>query len=208
MEEKQIISGIDIGTTKIAVVIAEWDKVENKIDILGVGEAPSNGLKKGIVVNMNQTVDSLTQALSTAERQADIEVDSAFVGITGDHIRGINYSGVITVSKGSNRQQVGQENTQEDVQRVLDHAQSIKLSPDRRILHVLSRDFKVDDRSGIQNPLGLAGHRLEAKVHLVTSAINVEKDLHTCLEKAGIGVMDFVLESLASAHSVLDENER
>ena len=208
MEENQIISGIDIGTTKIAVVIAEWDKTENKIDILGVGEASSNGLKKGIVVNMNQTVDSLTQALSTAERQADIEVDSAFVGITGDHIRGINYSGVITVSKGSNRQPVGQEITQEDVQRVLDHAQSINLSPDRRILHVLSREFKVDDRSGIKNPLGLAGHRLEAKVHLVTSAINVEKDLHTCLEKAGVEVMDFVLEPLASAHSVLDENER
>ena len=136
MEEKQIISGIDIGTTKIAVVIAEWDKVENKIDILGVGEAPSNGLKKGIVVNMNQTVDSLTQALLTAEQQADIEVDRAFVGITGDHIRGINYSGVITVSKGSNRQTMGQEITQEDVQRVLDNAQSINLSPERRILHV------------------------------------------------------------------------
>ena len=208
MEEKQIISGIDIGTTKIAVVISEWVKSEDQISILGVGEAPSQGLKKGIVVNMNQTVESLTSALSTAERQADVEVDGAFVGITGDHIRGINYSGVITVSKGSNRQPVGQEITQEDVQRVLDHAQSINLSPDRRILHVLSREFKVDDRSGIKNPLGLAGHRLEAKVHLVTSAINVEKDLHTCLEKAGVEIMDFVLEPLASAHSVLDENER
>ena len=208
MEEKQIISGIDIGTTKIAVVIAEWDKSDNTINIMGVGEAPSDGLKKGIVVNMNKTVDSLTQALSMAEHQADVEVDGAFVGITGDHIRGINYSGVITVSKGSNRQPVGQEITQSDVQRVLDHAQSINLSPDRRILHVLSRDFKVDDRSGIKNPLGLAGHRLEAKVHLVTSAINVEKDLHTCMEKAGVEVIEFVLEPLASAHSVLDENER
>ena len=100
MEEKQIISGIDIGTTKIAVVISEWDKTDNSINILGVGEAPSEGLKKGIVVNMNKTVGSLTKALSMAERQADIEVDGAFVGITGDHIRGINYSGVITVSKG------------------------------------------------------------------------------------------------------------
>ena len=107
-------------------------------------------------------------------KKRDLQVIGAFVGITGDHIRGINYSGVITVSKGSNRQPVGQEITQNDVQRVLDHAQSINLSPDRRILHVLSRDFKVDDRSGIKNPLGLAGHRLEAKVHLVTSAINVE----------------------------------
>ena len=207
-ENKHIISGIDIGTTKIAVVIAEWLRDEKTINILGVGEAPSHGLKKGIVVNMNQTVESLTAALSEAEHQADIEVDSAFVGITGDHIRGINYSGVITVSKNSNRQPVGQEITQDDIRRVLDHAQSINLSPDRRILHVLSRDFKVDDRSGIKNPRGLAGHRLEAKVHLVTSAINVEKDLYTCLEKTGVGVMDFVLEPLASAHSVLDENER
>jgi len=208
LETKQIICGIDIGTTKIAVVIAEWLKSDDSINILGVGEAPSKGLKKGIVVNMNQTVDSLTKALTDAEKQADIEVEGAFVGITGDHIKGINYSGVITVSKGSNRQPIGQEITQDDIQRVLDHAQSINLSPDRRILHVLSRDFKVDDRSGIKNPLGLAGHRLEAKVHLVTSAINVEKDLHTCIEKAGVDVIDFVLEPLASAHSVLDDNER
>ena len=104
VEEKQIISGIDIGTTKIAVVIAEWNKSDNSINILGVGEALSDGLKKGIVVNMNKTVSSLTQALSMAERQADVEVNGAFVGITGDHIRGINYSGVITISKGSNRQ--------------------------------------------------------------------------------------------------------
>jgi len=206
MVNKQIITGIDIGTTKIAVVIAEC--TEEEIRILGVGEAPSNGLKKGVVVNMYHTVESLSTALSEAESQADIEVDQAFVGITGDHIRGINYSGVITISKGRNRQPVGQEITQDDICRVLDHAQSINLSPDRRILHVLSRDFKVDDRSGIKNPLGLSGHRLEAKVHLVTSAINVEKDLHSCIEKVGVTVLEFVLEPLASAHSVLDENER
>ena len=206
-EDKKIISGIDIGTTKIAVVIAEWIKNDNKINILGVGQAPSNGLKKGIVVNMGQTVESLSLALSQAEKQADIEVDSAFVGITGDHIKGINSSGVITVSN-NNRNPVGQEINQEDIKRVLEHAQSINLSPDRRILHVLSSDFKIDDRNGIKDPIGLAGHRLEAKVLLVTSAINVEKDLQTCLEKTGISVIDFVLEPLASAHSVLDKNER
>ena len=183
IENKRILTGIDIGTTKIAVVVAECILEKNQIRILGVGEAPSYGLKKGIVVNMNQTIDSLTDALSIAENQADIQVDQAFVGITGDHIRGINYSGVITISKGRNRPSVGQEITQDDINRVLDHAQSINLSSDRRILHVLSRDFKVDDRSGIKNPLGLAGHRLEAKVHLVTSAINVEKDLHSCIKK-------------------------
>jgi len=208
LDDKKIISGIDIGTTKIAVVIAEWNKINNKISILGVGESPSHGLKKGIVVNMNQTVKSINEALSLAEKQADIEVNSAFVGITGDHIKGINYSGVITISKTNNRQAMGQEITSRDIDRVLENAQSINLSPDRRILHVLSRDFKVDDRSGIKNPLGLAGHRLEAKVHLVTSAINVEKDLYTCMEKAGLEVLDFVLEPLASAHSVLDDNEK
>ena len=208
MENKQIITGIDIGTTKIAVIIAECTGEDNQIRILGVGEAPSDGLKKGVVVNMKQTVESLSTALAEAENQADFNVDQAFVGITGDHIRGINYSGVITISKGRNRQPVGQEITQDDICRVLDHAQSINLSPDRRILHVLSRDFKVDDRSGIKNPLGLAGHRLEAKVHLVTSAINVEKDLHSCIEKVGVNVLDFVLEPLASAYSVLDDNEQ
>ena len=208
MENKQIITGIDIGTTKIAVIIAECTGEDNQIRILGVGEAPSDGLKKGVVVNMDQTVESLSLALVEAENQADINVDQAFVGITGDHIRGINYSGVITISKGRNRQSVGQEITQDDICRVLDHAQSINLSPDRRILHVLSRDFKVDDRSGIKNPLGLAGHRLEAKVHLVTSAINVEKDLHSCIEKVGVNVQEFVLEPLASAYSVLDDNEQ
>ena len=206
MENKKIITGIDIGTTKIAVVIAECT-MEN-IHILGFGTAPSNGLKKGVIVNMSTTIESLTRALNEAEKQADIEISQAFVGITGDHIKGINYSGVVTMNKRNNHHAIGQEITQNDIDRVLDHAKSINLSPDRRILHVLSRDFKVDDRSGIKNPLGLSGHRLEAKVHLVTSAINVERDLYSCLEKIGINVLGFVLEPLASAYAVLDDNER
>ena len=204
MNNKNIITGIDIGTTKIAVIIAECD--ENEIKIIGIGEAPSFGLKKGVVVDMGETVESLLSALSKAEKQADVIVENAFVGITGDHIRGINYSGVVTISK--SQQPIGQEITQNDIYRVLEHAQSINLSPDRKILHVLSRDFKVDDRSGIKNPKGLAGHRLEAQVHLVTSAINVEKDLESCLRKAGVNILDFILEPLASSHSVLDKNER
>ena len=207
-ENKHIISAIDIGTTKIAVVIAEFIDIENKINILGVGITNSYGLKKGIVVDMNLTIESIQDALNQAEQQADVEIDSVFVGITGEHIRGINYSGVITLSKGKTRQAIGHEITQDDINRVLEHAQSINLSPDRRILHVLSRDFKVDERSGIKQPLGLSGHRLEAKVHLVTSAINVEKDLLTCLDKIGIDVSKFILEPLASAHAVLDQNER
>ena len=204
MENKKIITGIDIGTTKIAVVIAEISN--DKCCILGFGESPSHGLKKGIVVDMDQTIESLNTALTEAEKQADIEIEEALVGITGDHIKGINYSGVITISKNRNQQPLGQEIKRDDIKRVLDHAQTIKLASDRRILHVLSQDFKVDDRNGIKNPLGLAGHRLEAKVHLVTSAINVEKDLNTCLEKVGVKALEFVLDPLAWAYSILDDN--
>jgi cell division protein FtsA len=206
-DEKQIITGIDIGTTKIAVVIAEWAE-KGEIKILGVGQSPSHGLKRGVVVNIAETVESIKSAVHVAEKQADVKVEAALVGITGDHVKGINYSGVITVNKNNSRQPVGQEISQQDIHRVIEHAQSINLSPDRRILHVLTQEFKVDDRSGIKNPLGLSGHRLEAKVHLVTSAINTEKDIRTCMDVAGIDVMEFVLEPLASAHSVLDKNER
>ncbi len=206
-DEKRIITGIDIGTTKIAVVIAEWSN-KDEMKIMGVGKSPSIGLKRGVVVNIAETVKSISAAIHEAEKQADHEVTEALVGITGDHIRGINYSGVITVNKNNNRQPMGQEISQSDIQRVLEHAQSIKISPDTRILHVLTQEFKVDDRSGIKNPQGLSGHRLEAKVHLVTSAINTEKDIRTCMEKAGVEILDFVLEPLASAYSVLDINER
>jgi len=206
-DEKRIITGIDIGTTKIAVVIAEWSN-KDEIKIMGVGKSPSIGLKRGVVINIAETVNSISAAIHEAEKQADHEVSEALVGITGDHVRGINYSGVITVNKNNNRQPMGQEISQSDIQRVLEHAQSINISPDRRILHVLTQEFKVDDRSGIKNPQGLSGHRLEAKVHLVTSAINTEKDIRTCMEKAGVEILDFVLEPLASAYSVLDINER
>ena len=185
IDEKRIITGIDIGTTKIAVVIAQWSN-KDEMKIMGVGKSQSIGLKRGVVVNIAETVESISAAIHEAEKQADHEVTEALVGITGDHVRGINYSGVITVNKNNNRQPLGQEISQSDIQRVLEHAQSINLSPDRRILHVLTQEFKVDDRSGIKNPQGLSGHRLEAKVHLVTSAINTEKDIRTCMDKAGV----------------------
>ena len=191
-DEKKIITGIDIGTTKIAVVIAERCD-NNKMKIMGVGQHPSIGLKRGVVVNISETVESISAATHEAEKQAGHEVNEALVGITGEHVQGINYTGVITVNKNNNRQPIGQEISQSDIERVLEHAQSINLSADRRILHVLTQEFKVDDRSGIKNPEGLSGHRLEAKVHLVTSAINTEKDIRTCMDKAGIEILDFVL---------------
>lgn len=205
-EKKIIISGIDIGTSKICAVIASWSE-NQPFEILGIGQAPSLGLKKGVVVNINETASSIKKAIDEAQNQSGETFDECYVGITGEHIRGINNIGVITVSK-NNSTNLEQEITKSDIKRVLEHAQSITLPMERRILHVLSQDFKVDDHDGIKDPLGMIGHRLETKVHLVTSELTKEKNLHSCLERAEIDVIDFVLEPLAAGYSVLDQNEK
>ncbi|MBC8479687.1 MAG: cell division protein FtsA [FCB group bacterium] len=206
-DSKRIITGIDIGTTKVCVIIAQWTE-DKPLEILGVGKAKSTGLKKGIVVNISETVTAVNKAVNDAQKQAGIEVEAAFVGITGDHIRGFNNTGVITVSKNATRIPTDQQITELDKQRVLEHAQSITLPLDRRILHVLPQEFKVDDHGGIKDPESMSGHRLEAKVHLVTGAKNTEKNLASCLEKAGIDVISFVVDPLASSYSVCDPNEK
>ena len=203
----EIISSIDIGTTKVSALIVELEE-NNKFKVLGSGIAQSDGLSKGIVVDIQKTTEAIIDAVSQAEKQAGQQIEGAFIGLTGEHIKGINYSGVITINKNNNRQPIGQEIVRSDIDRVIEHAQSINLSPDRKILHVLNQVYKVDSRDGIKNPLGLSGHRLEAKVHLVTSAINVENDIKTCLNNAQIDVNNFILEPLASAYAVLDKNER
>jgi len=202
----EIITSIDIGTTKIAVIIAE--KNNNSLNILGFGEDKSKGLDKGVVVNIKSTVESLKNALDMAEKQADYEIDSAYIGLTGENIKGINCSGAITISNSDYLNPAGEVITKKDINKVLDHAKAINLSPDRKILHVLSQNFKVDERDGIKDPEGLSGHRLEAKVHLVTISRNIEKDLATCLELCGLDVNGFILEPLASSHSILDKDEK
>ncbi|NOZ08559.1 MAG: cell division protein FtsA [FCB group bacterium] len=206
-EPKTIINGIDIGTNKIIVIISEYSE-NNPLEILGVGTAESNGMKKGVVVNINDTVNGIRKAVDMAESQAGIKIEAAYVGITGDHIRGINNTGVITVSKPNTRVPMDQEITEHDKDRVLEHAQSITLPLEKRILHVLPQEFKVDDHSGINDPVGMNGHRLEAKVHLITGAKNTEKNLRNCLDKAEIDVIKFVVNPLASAGSVCDKNEK
>ena len=206
MKENKIITSIDVGTTKIAVVIAE--KKNNSLNILGFGEEESHGLDKGIVVNIKNTVKSMKSALKQAEEQADYETESVYVGLTGENIKGINCSGAITISNSDYLNPAGEIILESDVKKVLDHAKAINLSPDRKILHVLSQDFKVDERDGIKDPIGLSGHRLEAKVHLVTISRNIERDLTTCLEECGLDVNGFILEPLASAKSILDYNEK
>jgi len=206
MNIDDIITGIDVGTTKIVVVIAK--KEDNAINILGTGTTGSNGLNKGIVVNIEDTVKSINLAISKAEEMCDIEVESAYIGITGENIKGINCSGAITISNSDYINPAGDTIEEADVLKVLEHAQAINLSPDRKILHILSQDFKVDEKSGIKNPVGLSGHRLESKVHLVTIARNIERDLTTCLERCEIEIDGFILEPLASSSSVLDINEK
>ncbi len=205
-DKKLIISGIDIGTSKIVALIAGWSE-DKPIEILGIGTAPSTGLKRGIVVNINDTANSIKEAIAEAENQSGEKIESCYVGITGEHIRGINNTGVITVSK-NNTVPLDQEITKSDINRVLEHAQSITLPSERRILHVLSQEFKVDDHDGIKDPMGMIGHRLETKVHIVTSEVTKEKNLNACLERAGVDVIDFVLEPLASSYSILDKNEK
>ena len=206
MNNKNIISGIDIGTTKIVVIIAE--KKDGAINIIGFGKSNSDGLERGIVVDISKTIKSITKAVKQAEEQASIEIESAFVGLTGDHITGINCTGNISISTGDYRNPAGERITQKNIDKVLEHSRAINLSPERKILHTLSKEFKVDERTGIKNPLGLSGNRLEANVHLVTIARNIENDLRTCIEECGLDIDGFILEPLASSASVLDINEK
>ena len=214
MNDELIITGIDIGTTKVVAVIAHIIKSENGLNdslkIKGIGEHPSYGLKKGIVVDIKQTTNSLEKAIREAEENSkvDIDVDNVYVGITGDHIKGINYTGKVPIQSSSQSIGVGTEIFDKDVERVLEAARAINIPPGRRILHTLSQSFEVDDRKGIRNPVGLSGSTLGVNVHLVTSHINVEKDIETCFKEIGIKIKSFVLEPLASAYSVLDQNEK
>ncbi|MFQ6618024.1 MAG: cell division protein FtsA [Fidelibacterota bacterium] len=209
MQKKDdIVVGLDIGTTKICVIIAEVDN-SGKIKVIGVGNSPSRGLRKGVVVNLGKTVESIENALEEAELMAGVNVDSAYVGIAGDHIRSINSEGVIAISR-SNNNRITDDNeiTEEDIRRVIDAAKAVSLPIDREILHILPQEFVVDDRYGIKDPIGLSGIRLQAKVHIVTGAITSAKNIYKSVKRAGINVKDLVLEPLASSYAVLTDDEK
>jgi len=201
MANSEIIAGIDIGTTKIGCIIAEAEGPES-LKIIGVGSAQSEGLRYGVVVDVDKTIKSIQTAVKQAEDMADVDVENVFAGIAGDHIRSINGRGVVAISGENN------EVTQEDVRRVVDAAKAVALPIDREIIHILPQEFMVDDMKGIRHPVGMKGVRLEAEVHIVTGAIASAQNIHRCIEKAGYGVADLVLEPLASSHSVLTEDEK
>lgn len=197
----EIVAGIDIGTNKIAVIISEVDEAE-LFKIIGVGVAPSEGLRRGVVVNLDKTVQSIRRAVQEAELMAGIEIDSVYVGIAGDHIRSINSRGVVAVSGVNN--EIGPD----DVRRVIDAAKAVSLPIDREIIHVIPQEFIVDDQAGIKNPVGFSGVRLEAEVHIVTGAVTSAQNIYRCVQRAGLKVRSLVLEPLASSYAVLGEDEK
>ncbi len=201
MEAMDIITGLDIGTTKIGCFIAEISPT-GRLKIIGVSTVPSDGLRYGVVVDIDKTVVSIRNAIKKAEEMAGIEVDLVFAGIAGDHIRSINGRGVVAIS-GENG-----EVSSDDVRRVIDAAKAVALPIDREIIHILPQEFIVDDQRGIRDPVGMKGVRLEAEVHIVTGAIASAQNIHRCIERAGYGVADLVLEPLASSFSVLTDDEK
>ncbi len=197
-EEEKIIVGLDIGTTKICAVVGELSQGE--INIIGVGSHPSLGLRKGAVINIESTVESIEKAVSEAERMAGCDISSVYVGIAGGHIKGFNSHGIIAIK--------GREITLHDVERVVEAASAVAIPLDRETIHTIPQEFIVDDQEAIQNPVGMTGVRLETKIHIVTGAVASARNIIKCCNKAGLAVCDIVLESLASGEAVLTPEEK
>ena len=198
MARSELIVGLDIGTTKICVVVGELSP--EGVDVVGIGTSPSTGLRKGVVVNIEQTVQSIKKALEEAELMAGCEIRSVYAGIAGSHIKGFNSHGVIAVKGG----EVGTR----DIERVVDAAKAVAIPLDREVIHILPQEFIVDDQRGIADPLGMAGVRLEVRVHIVTGAVTSAQNIIRSCHRAGLDVSDIVLESLASSKAILTAEER
>lgn len=194
----EIVVGLDIGTTKICTIVGEV--FPDRVDIIGIGIHPSIGMRKGVVVNIEATVNSIRRSVNEAEVMAGCRISSVFVGIAGSHVKGVNSDGVIALKN--------QEITREDIARVVDNAKAIPLTQEQEVLHVLPQEFKVDGQGGIQDPLGMAGVRLEAEVHIVTGSATAVHNIVKCCNKAGLDVDDVVLEPVASAYAVLTPEEQ
>ena len=194
-------AGLDIGTTKISCIVADQD-ASGELRIVGIGNAPSEGLRRGAVVDLEKTVASITRAVSEAERMAGFDIKGVHAGIAGDHIRSLNSRGVVAVSRKDN------EIAPADVERVVEAAKAIAIPTDREIIHVIPQEFIVDDQNGIKDPVGMSGVRLEAEVHIITGAVTSARNICRAIQRAGLKVFDLTLEPLASAMAVLDEDEK
>ena len=194
-----MIVGLDIGTSKVVALVSEVTP-DGELNIIGIGTSPVRGLKKGVVVNIESTVQSLQAAINEAQKVADCSIHSVFVGIAGSHIRSQNSDGIVAIRNG--------EVSRADLERVLDAAQAVAIPADQKVLHTLAQDYMIDNQEGVREPLGMSGVRLEARVHVVTCAINALQNIEKCVSRCDLAVDDIILEQLASASAVLTEDEQ
>src|ERR1700710_487189 len=197
--ERNLIVGLDIGTSKVVALVGEIG-LDGSIEVLGLGSQPSRGLKKGVVVNIESTVQSIQRAIEEAELMAGCEIHSVYAGIAGSHVRSLNSHGIVAIQD----KEVGPG----DVERVIDAAKAVAIPADQKILHVLPQEYVIDAQEGIRDPIGMSGVRLEAKVHIVTGADSAAQNIVKCVQRCGLAVDDIVLEQLASSYAVLTEDEK
>jgi len=198
-ENKNLIVGLDIGTSKIAVIVAEV-KPEGGFDIIGMGSHPSRGLKKGVVVNIETTVNAIQRALEEAELMADCKIRDVYTGIAGSHIRSFNSQGMVAIKD--------KEVAQMDIDRVIETAKAVQIPNDQQILHILNQEFIIDGQEDVREPLGMSGVRLEVKVHIVTGAVSAAQNIIKCVRRCGLEVRDLILQPLASAMAVVSDDEK
>ena len=196
---ESVLVGLDLGTTKVCAIVGEV-KDGGQVDIIGIGISPSHGLKKGVVVNIDSTVESIKKAVQEAELMAGVQINSVFVGISGGHIKGINSRGVAAIKN----REVGSA----DVARAIDGARAVNIPMDQQILHVLPQEFIIDDQDGIKDPHGMSGTRLDVKVHIITGAVTAIQNIVKSCSRAGLHVSDLVLQPLASSRAVLTTEEQ
>lgn len=197
--EKSMIVGLDIGTSKVVAIVGELGS-DGEIEVVGIGSNPSRGLKKGVVVNIESTVQSIQRAVDEAEQMAGCQIHSIYTGIAGSHIRSLNSHGVTAIKN--------KEVAVEDVERVIDAAKAVAIPADQKILHILPQEFIIDSQEGIHEPVGMSGVRLEAKVHMVTGAVSAAQNIIKCVRRCGLEVDDVILQQLASSRAVLTEDEK
>ena len=198
-EQKNLIVGLDIGTSKIVAIVAEI-LPEGRLEIIGMGQSPSRGLKKGVVVNIESTVNAIQRALEEAELMADCKIREVYTGIAGSHIRSLNSHGMVAIKD--------KEVSQTDIDRVIETAKAVIIPTDQQVLHILTQEFIIDGQEDVREPLGMSGVKLEVKVHIVTGAISAAQNIIKCVRRCGLEVKDLVLQPLASSMAVLSEDEK
>jgi cell division protein FtsA len=197
--DRNLIVGLDIGTSKVAAIVGEVN-ADGAVEVIGIGTHPSRGLKKGVVVNLETTVQSIQRAIEEAELMAGCRIHSVYAGIAGSHISSMNSHGIVAIKD--------KEVTQGDVDRVIDSARAVAIPADQKILHILPQEFVIDRQEGIKEPIGMSGIRLEARVHIVTGAVSAAQNIIKCIRRCGLEVEDIILEQLASCSAVLTEDEK